>query len=63
MKTKTILILSLTVNAVLLATFGYFQSLSAVPAKSPPIIYFVNRSNPEGLSTALKAVAGETSPD
>ena len=62
MKTKTILILSLTVNAVLLGAFGYIQSSSIEPLKSTPIIYIVNRSNPEGLSTALKAAGGGVSP-
>lgn len=60
MKLKTVLVLSLIVNAVLLGAFGYLQSKPVEPLKSSPILYYVNRSNPESPGKALEPVTSET---
>lgn len=61
MKTKSILLLSLATNFVLLAALAYIQSVS-IPESSPPVVFLINRANPDSLATTLKAVSGETAP-
>jgi len=55
MKIKTALVLSLATNALLLGALAYIQSLYADPLRSSPIIYFVSKSSPESVATAIKA--------
>lgn len=44
MKTKTILVLSLSMNAVLLSALGYINTLTVVPADTPAIVRYVTNS-------------------
>jgi len=44
MKTKTILVLSLASNAVLLSALGYINTLSVTPADTPAFIHYVTNS-------------------
>ena len=62
MKTKTILVLSLTSNAVLLSTFGYINTLTVVPAGTPAIIRYVTNSPPAVVEQSVNSspVPGET---
>jgi hypothetical protein len=59
MKIKNILIISLAVNVVLLGALGYINTLEVNPSKVPPIIYLVNKSNPESMALAIKAATGK----
>ena len=55
MKAKTVLIISLATNLVLLSTLAYIQSLSIDPQRTSPIIYVINRASPEITEAAVKA--------
>ena len=55
MRTKTVLIVSLTANVVLMGTLAYVQSLSIDPLRTPAVIFFVERSNPDAVSEAFRA--------
>jgi len=44
MKKKTILVLSLASNAVLLSALGYINTLSVTPASTPAFIRYVTNS-------------------
>lgn len=57
MKMKNILIVSLATNVVLLSALAYIQSLDINPEEVPPIIYLINRADPETISAAVEAVA------
>jgi hypothetical protein len=56
MKMKKVLIVSLTVNIVLLGALAYIQSMEVIPDKIPPIIYVINKSDPASVSAAVEAV-------
>ena len=62
MKTKTILVLSLTSNAVLLSAFGYINTLTVVPVETPAFIYYVTNSLPAVVEQPVNSspVPGET---
>jgi hypothetical protein len=57
MKMKNILIVSLATNAILLSALAYIQSQSIDLKSTPSIIYFINRSDPESVGTAIKAAS------
>ena len=60
MKTKTMLILSLGANVVMLLALGYLHSLPAEPRATPPIVFLIDRTNPDSVATAFRAAVGET---
>jgi hypothetical protein len=49
MKSKTILVLSLVLNAVLLSTVGYIHSLNVEPYKTPAFIHYIVTNAPSGM--------------
>lgn len=57
MKMKKILIVSLAANVVLLSALAYIQSLEINPDDVPPIIYLINRADPDSISAAVEAAA------
>jgi hypothetical protein len=57
MKMKKVLILSLAVNVICLGALGYIQSMEVIPAKIPPIIYVVDKSDPAAISAAVEAAS------
>ena len=57
MRTKSVLIVSLGANAVLLSAMAYIQTLSIEPKSTPPIIYLINQSQPETVEAAMRAAA------
>ena len=61
MKTKTILVLSLTSNVVLLSAFGYINTLTVVPANTPAFIRYVTNSLPAVVEQPVNSSpSGET---
>lgn len=58
MKIKTILILSLAINVVLVSTLAYMHSLAMPAAGIPPVVYIINRSTPGAVAAALEVAAG-----
>jgi hypothetical protein len=57
MKMKNILIVSLATNVVLLSALAYIQSLEINSDEVPPVIYLINRADPDSISAAVDAVA------
>jgi len=70
MKSKTILVLSLVLNAVLLSTVGYINSLNVEPYKTPAFIRYIVTNAPSGVvdhtlhpvSTPTETVAANAQP-
>jgi hypothetical protein len=62
MKTKTILVLSLASNAVLLSALGYINTLSVEPADTPAFIRYVTNSPLSVVEQPVNSspVSGET---